>query len=97
MITGALLVALAVGVYGQLGSFGASKIQGAQVVLALSPESDLELLQNWQARLLQWLDREPEDAKVGIYLATRISSRVPLIVPKAPLPKPTNTLTAMCR
>ena len=63
LITGALLVALAVGVYGQLGSFGASKIQGAQVVLALSPESDLELLQNWQARLTQWLDREPEDAQ----------------------------------
>ena len=63
MITGALLVALAVGVYGQLGSFGASKIQGAQEVLALSPESDLELLQNWQVRLAQWVEGEPADAQ----------------------------------
>ena len=63
LITGALLVALAVGVYGQLGSFGASKIQGAQEVLALSPESDLELLQNWQVRLAQWVEGEPADAQ----------------------------------
>ena len=33
-------------------------------------------------------DREPETPKVGIYLATRISSRVPLIVPKRLCPSP---------
>ena len=63
LITGALLVALAVGVYGQLGSFGASKIQGAQEVLALSPESDLDALQRWQDILSEWLIEEPEDAQ----------------------------------
>ena len=63
LITGALLVALAVGVYGQLGSFGASKIQGAQEVLALSPENDLEALQRWQTLLTEWLVEEPADAQ----------------------------------
>lgn len=63
LITGALLVALAVGVYGQLGSFGASKIQGAQEVLALSPENDSDALQRWQTLLAEWLIEEPEDAQ----------------------------------
>ena len=63
LITGALLVALAVGVYGQVGSFGASKIQGAQEVLALSPEDDLEALQRWQALLTDWLANTPDDAQ----------------------------------
>ena len=62
LITGAALIALAVGVYGQLGSFGASKIQGAQAVLELSPDNDLEALQRWQALLAEWLVETPEDA-----------------------------------
>jgi len=63
LITGATLVALAVGIYGQLGSFGVSKIQGAQVVLDLSPDKDLAALQRWQALLAEWLVEAPEDAQ----------------------------------
>ena len=55
LMSGVLLVLMAVGVYAQLGSFGASKIQGAQAVLALSPEQDLAELQRWQAVLGDWL------------------------------------------
>ena len=63
LMSGVLLVLMAVGVYAQLGSFGASKIQGAQAVLALSPEQDLADLQRWQAVLGEWLGRAPEDAQ----------------------------------
>jgi cytochrome c-type biogenesis protein CcmH len=63
LMSGVLLVLMAVGVYAQLGSFGASKIQGAQAVLALSPEQDLAELQRWQAVLGDWLGHAPEDAQ----------------------------------
>ena len=62
LVSGALLVALALGVYTQLGSYGASKIQGAQVVLALSPENDSAELQSWQIALNAWLADQPDDA-----------------------------------
>ena len=62
LVSGALLVALALGVYTQLGSYGASKIQGAQVVLALSPENDSAELQSWQIVLNAWLADQPDDA-----------------------------------
>jgi cytochrome c-type biogenesis protein CcmH len=62
LFSGALLVALALGVYTQLGSYGASKIQGAQVVLALSPENDSAELQSWQMVLNAWLADQPDDA-----------------------------------
>ena len=62
LFSGALLVALALGVYTQLGSYGASKIQGAQVVLALSPENDSAELQSWQIVLNAWLADQPDDA-----------------------------------
>lgn len=63
LIGGVLLVLTAVAVYAQLGSFGASKIQGAQVVLALSPEQDAAELQRWQAVLGEWLGDTPQDAQ----------------------------------
>ncbi len=62
LFSGALLVALALGVYTQLGSYGASKIQGAQVVLALSPENDSAELQSWQIVLNAWLADQSDDA-----------------------------------
>jgi cytochrome c-type biogenesis protein CcmI len=60
---GGVLVVLAVGLYAQLGSYGATKIQGAQEILALSPEDGGEELRDWQNRLGQWLATQPEDAQ----------------------------------
>ena len=62
LFSGVLLVALALGVYTQLGSYGASKIQGAQVVLTLSPETESAELQSWQIVLNAWLADQPDDA-----------------------------------
>ena len=63
LLLGAVLVVLAVGLYTQLGSYGAIKIQGAQQILALSPEDSGAALRDWQLRLGQWLAGEPEDAQ----------------------------------
>ena len=61
-LCGALLVAAALGVYVQLGSYGASKIQGAQAILSLSAEDDAAELQSWQMVLNAWLADRPDDA-----------------------------------
>ena len=61
-LCGALLVAAALGVYAQLGSYGASKIQGAQAILSLSAEDDAAELQSWQMVLNAWLADRPDDA-----------------------------------
>ena len=61
-LCGALLVAAALGVYAQLGSYGASKIQGAQAILSLSAEDDAAELQSWQMVLNGWLADRPDDA-----------------------------------
>lgn len=60
---GVCLIVLAAGIYAQLGSFNASKIQGAQDVLTLSPDQDAEALAGWQVKLSQWLVDEPDDAQ----------------------------------
>ena len=62
LFSGALLVVLALVVYSQLGSYGAAKIQGAQAILALSPEDDSAELQSWQMVLSAWLADQPDDA-----------------------------------
>ena len=61
-LCGALLVAAALGVYAQLGSYGASKIQGAQAILSLSAEDDAAELQSWRMVLNAWLADRPDDA-----------------------------------
>ena len=61
-LCGALLLAAALGVYVQLGSYGASKIQGAQAILSLSAEDDAAELQSWQMVLNAWLADRPDDA-----------------------------------
>ena len=63
MVVGFLLIALAVAVYAQLGSFGVSKIQGAQAVLSLAADQDEAELQRWRMVLAAWLADEPTDAK----------------------------------
>ena len=63
LVLGTVLVVLAVGLYTQLGSYGAIKIQGAQQILALAPEESGDALRNWQLRLGEWLAGEPEDAQ----------------------------------
>ena len=60
--SGALLIALAMVIYIQVGSYGAAKIQGAQAILALSPEDDSAKLQSWRIVLSDWLVDQPEDA-----------------------------------
>ena len=62
LFSGALLVALALVIYSQLGSYSAAKIQGAQAILALSPEDDSAELQSWQIVLSAWLADQPDDA-----------------------------------
>lgn len=59
---GALLVALAMVIYSQIGSYGAAKIQGAQAIMALSPEDDSAELQRWQMVLSAWLADQRDDA-----------------------------------
>ena len=59
---GALLVALAMVIYSQIGSYGAAKIQGAQAIMALSPEDDSAELQRWQIVLSAWLADQRDDA-----------------------------------
>ena len=61
-LCGALLLVVALGVYVQLGSYGASKIQGAQAILSLSAEDDAAELQSWQMLLNAWLADRPDDA-----------------------------------
>ena len=61
-LCGALLLGVALGVYVQLGSYGASKIQGAQAILSLSAEDDAAELQSWQMVLNAWLADRPDDA-----------------------------------
>ena len=61
-LCGALLLGVALGVYVQLGSYGASKIQGAQAILSLSAEDDAVELQSWQMVLNAWLADRPDDA-----------------------------------
>ena len=61
-LCGALLVAAALGVYAQLGSYGASRIQGAQAILSLSAQDDAAELQSWQMVLNDWLADRPDDA-----------------------------------
>lgn len=63
LMLGTVLVLLAGGVYLQIGSFGASSIQGAQVVLSLAPEQASDELRVWQGRLGAWLQEQPEDAQ----------------------------------
>jgi cytochrome c-type biogenesis protein CcmH len=63
LVLGTVLVVLAVGLYTQLGSYGAIKIQGAQQILALAPEESGDVLRDWQSRLGEWLAGEPEDAQ----------------------------------
>lgn len=63
LLLGTCLVILAVGLYAQLGSYGATKIQGAQEILALDPEDNGDALRNWQSRLGEWLVSEPQDAQ----------------------------------
>ena len=63
LLLGTLLVVLAVFFYVQLGSYAATRIQGAQEILALSPEDSGDDLRNWQSRLGQWLAAQPEDAQ----------------------------------
>ena len=62
LFSGALLVAIALVVYSQIGSYGAAKIQGAQAIMALSPEDDSAELQRWQIVLSAWLADQPDDA-----------------------------------
>ncbi len=59
---GALLVVAALGVYAQLGSYGVSRIQGAQAILSLSAQDDAAELQSWQMVLNSWLADRPDDA-----------------------------------
>jgi cytochrome c-type biogenesis protein CcmH len=63
LVLGTVLVVLAVGLYSQLGSYGATKIQGAQQILALAPEDSGDVLRDWQSRLGEWLAGKPEDAQ----------------------------------
>lgn len=60
---GVLLVGLAAALYAALGSYGATKIQGAQAILGLSGEQSSDELRRWQGRLGQWLTSQPDDAQ----------------------------------